>query len=116
MATTVVDTPVDPLKIWQGTEEQIQAKIQSGEITDTDIAIATDVSFVKTNEVGHGVLTIKRNGTTIATFNANSDVDVEAGIGITDPVQPDWSQENPNELDYIKHKPTITSITVKRFE
>ena len=43
MTTKVVDTPVNQLEIWEGTEEQIRAKIDSGEITDNSLAIATDV-------------------------------------------------------------------------
>ena len=116
MATTVIDTPVDPLKIWQGTEEQIQAKIQSGDITDTDIAIATDVDYVQPNEIGDGTLTIQKNGQTVATFSANDNNDATANITITDPVNADWNQDNPNSLDFIKNKPTITSITVKRIQ
>ena len=116
MVTRVENTPVKQLEIWEGTEEQIKAKIDSGEITDNSLAIASDVSFVKPDEVGHGVLTIKKNGETIATFNANSDTDVEAALVVTDGVQSDWNQENPDTLDYIKNKPVISTITVKRFE
>ena len=115
MTTKVVDTPVNQLEIWEGTEEQIRAKIDSGEITDESLAIATDVSFVKSNEVGSGVLTIQKNGETIATFNANSSEDVVAGFSVTEPVQPNWNQKNSDSLDYIRNKPTITTITVKRF-
>ena len=55
----VIENPVSQLEIWQGTEEQIQAKIQSGDITDTSLAIATDVDYVQPNEIGDGTLTIQ---------------------------------------------------------
>lgn len=116
MTTRVENTPVKQLEIWEGTEEQIKAKIDSGDITEESLAIATDVSFVKPNEVGHGVLTIKKNGETIATFDANSKTDVEAALVVTEGVQADWNEENADALDYIRNKPTIATITVKRFE
>lgn len=114
--TTTVDTPVEQLKIWQGTEEQVRAKIQSGEIEDTDLAIATDVEYAKPDEIGHGTLTIQKNGNTIAVFSANSSENVTAGFSVTEPIQVDWNQTNSDSLDYIKNKPTVTSIMVKRFE
>lgn len=116
MTTSTVDTKVDDLIIWQGTEQQIRAKIDSGEITDTSIAVATDVSFVKPNEIGNGVLHIKKNGVEIGSFNANSKTDVEISFAVTDNIKPDWNQTNPDAQDYILNKPTISTITIKRFE
>lgn len=114
MAT--IDTKVDNLVIWTGTKNQIDDAIEQGVIEDKSIAIATDVSYVKPNELGNGVLTIKKNGTTIGTFSANSKQDVEVGFSVINPVQSDWNEENQDALDYIKNKPVMTSITVKRFE
>ncbi len=112
----VEDTLVPELKIWQGTEQQIIDAIDSGDIDDNSISVATDVEFVKPSEIGNGVLTIKKNGTTIGTFSANAKQDVELGFAVVDNVQPDWNQTNPNAEDYIHNKPTISTITVKRFE
>lgn len=112
----VIDKPVEQLQIWQGTEEQIKARIDSGDITDTSLAIATDVEYVCPEDIGDGVLTIQKNGVTIATFRANSHDNVTAAFSVTEPVQPDWDQTDSDCLDYIKHKPTVAQITVKRFE
>lgn len=110
------DTLEQNLKIWSGTDEQIQTAIENGDITDTSISIATDVDYVQPNEIGNGVLTIQKNGTTIGTFSANSNQDTTVSFSVTDPVKSDWEQDNPDSLDYIKNKPTIAQITVKRFE
>ena len=112
----VIENPVSQLEIWQGTEEQIQERIQSGEITDTSLAIATDVDYVQPNEIGDGTLTIQKNVQTIATFKANDSNNATANITVTDPVNANWNQDNPDALDYIKNKPTVTSITVKRIQ
>jgi len=114
MAT--IDTKVDDLIIWTGTKNQIDDAIEQGVIEDKSIAIATDVSYLKPSELGNGVLTIKKNGTTIGTFSANAKQDVELGFAVVDNVQPDWNQTNPDAEDYIHNKPTISTITVKRFE
>lgn len=112
----VEDVKVDDFKVWVGTDEQIQAAIESGDISDESFSVATDVEFVKPSEIGNGVLTIKKNGTTIGTFSANAKQDVELGFAVVDNVQPDWNQTNPNAEDYIHNKPVISTITVKRFE
>jgi len=122
MSTVVVneqeveDVKVDDFKIWVGTDQQIQDAMQSGDISDESFSVATDVEFAKSSEVGKGVLTIKKNGTTIGTFSANASSDVEIGFATIDNVKADWNQTDPNANDYIYNKPVISTITVKRFE
>lgn len=54
--------------------------------------------------IGSGTLTIKKDGTSIGTFGANSTNNTEINI-VQD--QSDWNETNVNSPSYIANKPTI---------
>ena len=113
MAT--VDTKVDDLVIWQGSEEQIQDAIEQGLIDDHSIAVATDVEYAKNSDIGNGKLSITVGENEPIEFSANQKTDVSVTIPVLSQVQSDWNQLNRDATDYIKNKPEVATITVKRF-
>lgn len=66
---------------------------------------STDV--INKPTINNGLLTIQKNGTTIATFTANTANNVVANIEADQQVQTDWNQTDTDAPDYIKNKPSI---------
>lgn len=65
----------------------------------------TDKPVIPTPQtVNDGTLTIQRNGSTVATFTANSSSNVTADITVPAQQQSNWTQTNSTAVDFIRNK------------
>lgn len=68
------------------------------------------------SNIGNGTLTIKKDGVQVGTFSANQKGNTEIDLTHAPQKQADWNQENQQEVDFIKNKPTALSAFTNDLE
>lgn len=76
--------------------------------------VETQWTLIATKKVPNdGVLTIQKNGVTVATFSANSAEDVVANIEADTQVQSDWAEADEESPAFILNKPVLGALAEK---
>lgn len=82
-------------------------KVANIEVPTKVSELQNDAGYITSSAipaVNNGTLTIKRNGTTVQTFTANSSSNVTADISVPTQQQSNWTQSDSTAVDFIKNK------------